>query len=411
MSLARRSVRGAMALSVGNLVGLVVSLIGTIVLARFLAPSKFGQATLAITLGELLCAATAWPLAVALVRERDEEVEHTFNVAIYLFVWGAVAIIAVAFVGAAALWFLESPLTGEMFLAVVVGRLTGLLADCYGAELHRRYAHGRIAAIQLTSQLFANGSAVALAAGGVGAWSLAWYDMASAYLSILLVTRFSRWRFHRGFDRVKARELFVFGRQMSASRLGDLTYHRYDNIIVGLIAGTAQLGFYSQAYLLAQTANNVLAPTMVYVPLTTYSRLQDDPERTQRMYDLITFFLGRLVAPLAVMMLLVPADLLTVPFGAAWAPGASIVRGLTAYAVLLPIFEHHRVLLVAHNALRRVVWVRAVQLAVLLPAVPALVVPFGGAGSALAVSVSMVVGTWERWPSRTRADRWCCCIC
>jgi O-antigen/teichoic acid export membrane protein len=393
MSLARRSVRGAMVLSAGNLAGYVLSLLGTVVLARFLEPSHFGQATLAITLGELLCAATTWNFPVALLREPEGEVQHSFNVAIYLFVWSAIAIIAIACIGAAVLWFLEGPLIGEMFLAVVVGRLTGLLADCYGCELYRRYAYGRITAIQLTLQVFSNGSAAALAAAGVGAWSLAWYDMAPAYLSIVLMVLSSRWRFHRGFDRVKARELFVFGRQMSVSRLGDLTYHRYDNIIVGLIAGNAPLGLYSQAYLLAQTGNNILTPTMSSVSLSTYARLQDDPERTQRMYDLITFFVARLVAPLAVIMLLVPADLLTVPFGPVWAPGANMLRGLTAYAVLLPIFEHHRALLVAHNALHRLIRVRVYQLAVLLPGVPALVVPFGGTGSAVAVGVSMVVGT------------------
>jgi O-antigen/teichoic acid export membrane protein len=393
MSLSRRSTRGVLVFTAGNTLTYGLSLIATVIMAHLLSPRNFGEAILPITIAEFLAATAAWNFPSALLRERDEDVAVAFNTSLYL--WAAVAtvVMVIAVAIGAGLWFLESPLVAEILVAVVLGRLVANLADCFSADLARRFAYGRFSLINLSSQVFANGSAVALAVWGAGPWSVAWRDMGVAYVSIILSVAWSRWRFHRGFDRAKARELFTFGTKMIASRLGDMAFHRYDNLMVGLLAGTTPLGLYSQAYLIAESGTRAYGPALASVPLSTYSRLQGDRERTQRTYDFITYLLMRAIVPVGILCLLVPHEILTVLFGPAWASGSDMLRGLTAYAVLLPIFEHHRSLLVANNAVECLLRARILQLAVFLPTVPLLVLAIGGTGAALAVAAAMIVGT------------------
>jgi O-antigen/teichoic acid export membrane protein len=379
--------------TMSNTVTYGLSLIATVVMARLLGPGDFGEATLAITIAEFLAATAAWNFPSALLREREEEVGVAFSTSLYLWAGIAVAVLMIGVGIGAGLWFLESPRIAEIFIAVVLGRLISNLADCFSADLARRFAYGRYSLINFLREAFANGSAVAFAIGGAGAWSLAWRDMSVGYISLVLSIAWSRFRFHRGFNKAKARELFTFGSKMIGSRLGDMVFHRYDNLIVGTLAGTRALGLYSQAYLVGESSTKAYAPALASVPLSTYSRLQGDHERTQRTYDFITFLLVRAVLPIGVLCLLAPREILTVLFGPAWAPGTDMLRYLTGYAVLLPIFEHHRALLVANNAVGRLLRARLLQIAVFLPAVPLLVLAMGGAGAGLAVAAAMIVGT------------------
>jgi PST family polysaccharide transporter len=393
MSLARQSTRGVFVFTVGNFATYGLSLIATVAMARLLGPKTVGVAMLAITIAEFLAATAAWSFPAALLRERDEDVALAFDTSLYLWAGISALVLAIAAGVGVGLWFLMSPQIAQIFFAVVVGRLVSMLADNYGADLERRFAYGRYSLINFLSQTFANCSAVALAATGAGAWSLAWRDMGVAYVSIALSIAWSRFHFHRAFDRAKARELISFGSKMIGSRLGDMVFHRYDNLIVGLLSGPNALGLYSQAYLVAESGTRAYAPALSTVPLSTYSRLRGDRERTQRTYDFVTYLLVRAVLPIGVLCLLVPREILTVLFGPAWAPGADMLRGLTGYAVFLPIFEHHRALLVANNAVLRLLRARLIQMIVLLPGVPILVLALGGTGAGIAVAAAMIVGT------------------
>ncbi len=321
MSLARRSTRGVIVFTAGNTATYGLSLIATVAMARLLGPHSFGEAILAITIADFLGATAAWSFPTALLRERQEEIDLAFSTSLYLWAGVTVAVLTVAAGIGVGLWVLVSPLVAEMFIAVMVGRMVSNLADCYSADLARNFEYGRYSLIIFLSQAFANGLAVGLAVSGAGAWSLAWRNMGVAYVSIVLSVAWSRFRFHRGFDRAKARELFTFGSKMIGSRLGDMVFHRYDNLIVGILSGTRALGLYSQAYLVAEIGTRAYSPALSTVPLNTYARLQGDHERTQRTYDFITYLLVRAILPVGVLCLLVPREILTVLFGPAWAPG------------------------------------------------------------------------------------------
>jgi O-antigen/teichoic acid export membrane protein len=177
------------------------------------------------------------------------------------------------------------------------------------------------------------------------------------------------------------------------SRLGELMFHRYDNLIVGTISGTRPLGLYNQAYLMGEISHKTLLPVVHYVPLNTYAQLQHDPERMRRAYHLVMFFLARAVPLAGLIFLLLPSELLAVAFGDKWKPAADMLRALSVYAVLLPLFEHARILLVATGAVRSTVRARVAQLTVFLPATVVLVATLGAVGAGISVAVAMIVGT------------------
>ena len=61
--------------------------------------------------------------------------------------------------------------------------------------------------------------------------------------------------------------------------------------------------------------------------------------------------------------------------------------------MLLPVFEHARVLLVANGAVRAVLVARGIQLGVFIPALVLLTWQYGGEGAGASVAIAMVIGT------------------
>jgi len=385
--------RGAALVSGVVAVQYAISFLTIAILARFLTPVEFGQAVLALTLADLLMVLASLSLPAALLRESEKAFPAAFSAALAL----EVIVLAVAFVVAlgvaAILWALADTVTASIFLAVMGARAFGLVANHYQAIVERRLAYGRFAVIQLGSQVTSLGSAVAVAALGGGAWALATRDIVTALAMFVLALAITRYRPLRRVDRAKVRELWHFGMAMVGSRLGDVAFHRLDNLAVAVFSGSGALGLYNQAYLLAEAGNKLFAPVIAYLPLNLYAKIQGQTERVQRVYDLLSFWIARMVAPIGVVFVAAPEQLLVTLFGDQWAPAAGMLRGLAAYTVLLPVFEHARVLLVANGAVRSVLVARGIQLGVFIPALVLLTWQYGGEGAGASVAIAMATGT------------------
>ncbi len=392
MNLGRVATRGAAFLSGANLLAYAISFTSTLVLARELGPTDFGKVVFAIAVAEFMFLVGAWSLPIALIREPEDTAREAFDTALALLAGIGAVLLLVSAPVAFGLWKLESLEIGIVFYAIVGGRVVALLGGWFVADLERRFAYGRFSLIQLASVVAAAVLAVALARAGAGMWALASRDIGVSVAGFALAAVFShRWP-GRSFSLRKARELMVFGAQMLGSRLGEMLFHRYDNMVVGVVSGARQLGLYNQAYILTETGNKLYGPVLQQLPMATYARIQGDRERTSHAFSMVTFFLTRAVAPLAALFLVLPGELLSVLFGERWREAANMLRWLSVYALILPLFDHMRVLLVANGALRQVLVTRVVQLAFFLPATAIAVALWGGVGASVAVAGGMVIG-------------------
>jgi O-antigen/teichoic acid export membrane protein len=393
MNMARAATRGAAILTAANLAGYAISFLATLLLARLLTPTEFGQAALVIASVDFLLLLAGWSLPTALIREPEASAYRAFDTALVLTIAMGVLVLGIGAIVASLLWWFNEQLLAELLMSILFGRIVALGAGCFSAELERRFAYARVALLQGGAVAVSVAASVALAVLGAGVWALAARDIVMSGVLLLLSVALSRWRPSWSFDRAKARELVVFGSQMIGSRLGEMLFHRYDNLVVGAIAGSRQLGLYSQSYLLAETGNRIYGPVLQQLPMAVYSRLQGNTRLTARTFDLVSFFLVRVTVPLAALLVLFPSELVSTLFGDQWLAGAPMLRLLVGYALLLPLFDQMRVLLVANGAVAEVLRARVVQLVFFLPAAAIGAAVAGGRGAALAVSVAMVVGT------------------
>ena len=303
MGLGRSAARGMLLASGANFSTYALSFGASVLLAHLLSPTNFGEAALAIAIADLLFLVGGFSLPIALLREPEASVGTALRTSMTMTAAATVGLLAIGSVIALALSSWVAGPVGLIFAVILASRIPPLFGTCLTSELQRRNAYGLYSAVVYGSQAFSVLVAVGLGLAGAGVWALAGRELAAGSCLFLLAMTLSRWRIQFGFDSAQCRALIRFGVLMLGSRIGDVLFHRYDNLMVGLLAGTRQLGLYNQAYVVAELGNKVYAPVIYQVPMSVYSQLQADPARTGLMYQLMMFAIVRSVLPLALIML------------------------------------------------------------------------------------------------------------
>lgn len=306
-SLRRRSVRAAALVGSSQVVSILLRFAGSLVLTRLLMPEAFGLVVLVTSLvvavvllsdsggglvviqssrSDPVFLATAWTLQV--IR----------GVAQWLLVGAMALLIAL---GQSREWFSTGTVYASPELPAMLFCL-GLTLVFHGAEsiqcriAERELRLGRVAAIDLASQVLSLAAAVALALATESPWSLILSALAGSAMKSLMSHMFLRGPGTRFvLQREAVRELLGKGKWIAlSSALGFLALHG-DRTLLGMLVGNATLGFYGIAYSLATLAPIAIAAVfgrVAYPAISEVVRISPDRVaptylRFQRLMDVV----------------------------------------------------------------------------------------------------------------------------
>jgi O-antigen/teichoic acid export membrane protein len=194
-----------------------------------------------------------------------------------------------------------------------------------------------------------------------------------------------------GWDRHAARGLLKFSRGILGLSFLNLIFTRTDIFVLGKLYSPTVLGLYSMAVLLVQTPSSFITSTLSQTLLPTFSHVQKDAERINRILLEVTSWLILLGLPVVVVIWLCGPSLLTVIYGVRYVNSAgplavaSVVVFLTILnAVITGVFVG-----MGHPGLHRgaVAASAAIMLISIYPACKLL----GVVGGQVAALVAMVI--------------------
>ena len=303
-----------------------------LIIARLLGPSDLGVfiAVTAFTSVFLIGVQFGLPQAILQARTlRDDQVNAAF--------W-SIAALGVIFFGV--LWWVAPRLAGLYGADAFVGvmRLMGgvfLLTPMTAvglALLRRDMRFARVAAIDATALTISSVVSVGAALLGAGVYSLVLGTFISM-LSILIGIRLShawrpswpRWRPVRG--------LLHFSSRTMVNNVLNLTTNRVDNMLVGAMLSTASLGLYNRAYSLARIPAEQFAESLGPLLFGSLSRIQQDVERSKRLYLTAAPLIAAVTMPFFVLLGVAAPDLVTLLYGDAWSGAGLPLRVMAIGAV------------------------------------------------------------------------------
>jgi len=399
---ARRALLGAVWLSTTGYTSFVLNFGVTLLLVRFLFPKDFGQFALASSLVDLLSIITAFSFSQGIIQMQDApEVAETAYVLSRRLYWGML-------VGGGLLCLaLSRHYPGvfiPLFFSLFAVRNLTLFSYVYSAQLEKVFSYNQLSMVRLVTSVASIITALALAHGGAGVWSLLGREVVLSAGALIGNRVVSRWRYRGGYNHETARRLWQFGWQMFVTRGLETLWYRADTALLGVLSGTVVLGFYDRARYLAEFGHYIVSFGAVQVAYPVYARLQGRADAVAYAYRLTHGLLVRLMFPVLVWLALFPRELVGLLYGAGqrWNETATILPWLAIFGFVYPVAENVKVLLTGIGRVDQAVRFRVVQLAVSLPLLVPAIRLWGPTGAAAVMTLSEVVGLGSSYLSLKR---------
>ena len=401
MSLASRAVRGAGVVLLSSYTNMALGIVYGIVMARLLDPAAFGVVALATFFVTLLDVRGKVGLDYAFIH-RAETTDELIATHWTLQMGASFLTLILVVIAAGVIAVFDAQLNYPQAVIPIMIALAGaLIIEGAGttarAALEKELVFLRSTVVITGSLLLSYLAAAALAAKGYSYWALVGQLAINAALSSVGFW----WSFQRiqhrpsirySFNEDIAKWLLRYGAALVIGSIATVLLLQFDNFLVGTFVGAATLGFYAQAYKVAQWPTGLVTHVVSRTALPTYAKLQADTVRLAKAFEMTLWLILTLATPIALAIFVSAPDFLNLLWGEKWLPSAILLRFLIGYSVLRPLLDDTGALFTAIGKPKLVTLVLITQAITLMVVAMPLTIFYGAIGTAIGVGAAFLVG-------------------
>jgi O-antigen/teichoic acid export membrane protein len=331
---------------------------------RLLSPADFGIAALAGILMPYMGQLTGlgFPRAVIALRNLTEDQLAQMNTLSLLSATGLFLVgVAIAKPFAA---FFKTPALAPVFIVACSGLIMSALVAVPAATIVKQLRFRFSALLGAACALIAAVATLALALLGCRYWALLLGNMIAGVVRAIVILRVRPCRL--AWPRFASiREPLRFGWQISVSVLAMNSYQRIDNFVAGRTLGTSALGFYGNAWELANLPIEKVASLVTTVIPSYLSAVQNQPAALRRYLRGLTEVIAVATFPATVGLSLVAPEFVPLLFGHKWDQMVAPLQVLSLYAGFRSITALLPKVLTSIGHVRYVMWNDLAALALL----------------------------------------------
>ncbi|MCD6505943.1 lipopolysaccharide biosynthesis protein [Candidatus Poribacteria bacterium] len=318
----------------------------TALLARILAPEDFGSVGIIAVLLEFNVIIGGLGLTTALVQRRDLNRDHLhtafwsqlgMNLALY---------VAAVFLSSRIASYYGNPILRNLMLILAFNVILEGLTFIPRSLLYRSMRFKELSLMRGTSEVISGISALALAFGGAGIWSLVGRGMIGRASHVVMLWYKVTLRPRLRFSLKAFRELSPFGMKVMGSDLLEFISSNGDYLIVGKMLGVHALGIYTLAYKLISFPLERIA-SIIVLTLPAFSAIRDQRERLRSWYLKTTQVTASVVTPLIAGLFILAPELVRTVWGAKWSEAITPIRLLSIAGLALVMEKTPRTVLIA----------------------------------------------------------------
>ena len=322
---------------------------------RLLSPGDFGIAALAGILMPYMGQLTGlgFPRAVVALRNLSEEQLAQMNTLSLMSATGLFFLgVAIAKPFAA---FFKTPALAPVFIVACSGLMMSALVAVPAATIVRDLRFRFASLLGAACALIAAAATLGLALMGCKYWALLLGNMIAGVFRAIVILRERPCRL--AWPRLRTiREPLRFGWQISISVLAMNSYQRLDNFVAGRVLGAAALGFYGNAWELANLPIEKVASLVTTVIPSYLSAVQDQPAALRRYLRGLTELIALATFPATIGLSLVAPEAVPVILGHKWDEMVRPLQILSFYAGFRSIMALLPKVLTSIGQVRFVMW-------------------------------------------------------
>jgi PST family polysaccharide transporter len=332
-----RSARSGLLTVTSQGIKFVLATLSAVILARLLTPSDYGiVGMVAIVLN---FAAMFQYLGLAGATVQWPEINHRQVSTLFWLNIGLSTAIAVSMAAASPLiaWFFHEP----RLVAVTLGYslsvfVTGLWIQ-HEAILTRQMRFGVLVAVDITALVLGLCVAVSTAWRGAAYWALVYNQLTVTLVQAISYWLICKWRPGLPSRGSGVRPMLLFGGHSTGTSLMSFFSRNMDNILIGRIWGTEQLGLYSRSYQLLMLPIQQISSPIGNVALPALSRLTDSPEDYRQAYLSIIEKIAMITMPGVTLMCVCSDWIVLFILGPQWEGTGRIFMFLGLAAFVQPV--------------------------------------------------------------------------
>ena len=260
----------------------------------------------------------------------------------------------------AALMVLTAPLIASLFgderlgpvlMALSAALPLAALSGVPAALLEREIQFRALAVRQLIGAVVGAMVAIPLAVLGFGVWALVAQTLATLLAAVIVLWTATGWRPGFRYSRAALREMTAFASSFLGIEVLNSVQMNIDKLLIGAFLGPVQLGYYFVGQRALNILTELISSILGRVSLTTFSRIQHDPARVERVLRKFVFASGAVAVPVFGICALLAPQIIPFLFGAGWVPAILVFQLLAPSAALNSITSLDKNVLLAarHN--------------------------------------------------------------
>jgi O-antigen/teichoic acid export membrane protein len=383
--------RGAALSAVGLVISQVASVVQTLVIGRLLGPHEVGVFAAGSVMIGFLGAVAHGSLSQAFI-QRKTEIEDAANTVLVV-TFGTGLLVSLALLAA-------SPVVGTLFhssrIGLIAAATSGLIllhacASVPDALMQRAFQFKRQMIITPAVAIMFASISIVFAILGYGAWAMVigWY--ASTATGVVLSWWMVKWRPFRGRCSFRIwREMAGFSLPLLLDGLAERVYEALQQVIVGRVFGTGNLGQYRYAYRIGSLPSLAIVTIFSYVLFPAFARIADDAIRFREAFLRALGWIWFAALPIGALLIVAGQPVVVLLLGEEWRPAGAAAAAMAGIGlgIALESVASEAIKGAGRSSLRY--WLAALRIGLGLPLIM-LLLPFGLVGVSIAISATYLV--------------------
>jgi PST family polysaccharide transporter len=337
-TLRQRAVRGAVWTLPTSIGSRAIGLVGTLLLARYLAPTEYGIVMAASIAATTASSVTTFGVGIYLVSEPEISRVETFHASCWFLATGAIALTVALLAGGPLGQWSGAPGL-EAFLPVfLLSMLLERILYIPERILVRNLQFRWLSVARALGELTYTAVSVALAAQGFGAMAIAWGSLARSafrFVAVVPAVDVRDWLEPHRLRLATLVRIVSYGMNVTVASIATFGMRRWDNLLISHFFGAPVMGAYNYAYNLADTPSTAVGDQMSDVigasfPHVDRRRRADALVQSCAMVSLVMF-------PLSIGLAAVGPTVVDTFFDAKWSNVGAMLMTLSALSIARPL--------------------------------------------------------------------------
>lgn len=369
----------------------VLSLIKIMILARILSKNDFGLFSLVLVAISLIEVFTETGINV-IILQSSKPLSHFLNTAWLVSIGRGLLISAIIVLMSFPMtqFYSQPELLWLIWLAALVPIIRGFINPAivsFHKELQFRkdtlYRFSLVAVDFLLS--------VILAVLWRNVYALIFPIVLTALFEVFFTFVFVKQKPRIAFSRSVFKEIFKSARWLNGIAVIDYLNKNFDDLIVGRLLGTPQLGLYRNGYALSQSTTAELGNAILHSSFPVYLKVKDDLPRFQRAYTKVLFGFGVFTFIPLILCLFFPVQITQIVLGKDWLEVAQFLPLLIIAGYLQGVINISSPVFQATKQYRPLLIQLAIPLVVMVTTIIPLSLQFGLVGAGFSILLSRIV--------------------